>query len=71
MLENLGKMLAIQERIVDCPKGFYIVGPARKFVREGFVEELRDGSLQDRVLYLFSDGIIVSTFSILPMITCH
>jgi len=57
--ESAKKMVELQDNLVDFPKGFVIVSPSRKFMREGNFIKVNDrGKQQDRTLFLFNDLIL-------------
>jgi len=52
-------MVEIQEALTDYPKGFNVVMPARKFVREGLLIKVNvRGKQQERQFFLFNDIIM-------------
>eukprot|EP01114_Cavostelium_apophysatum_P015535 TRINITY_DN4249_c0_g1_i1.p1 TRINITY_DN4249_c0_g1~~TRINITY_DN4249_c0_g1_i1.p1 ORF type:complete len:916 (+),score=312.20 TRINITY_DN4249_c0_g1_i1:107-2854(+) len=57
--ESIKKMVELQDNLVDPPKGFTIVAPSRKFIREGTFIKVNDrGKQQERVLFLFNDMLL-------------
>jgi len=70
--ESLQKLLDIQEKLVDFPKNFTVVMPARHFLREAtFVKINNHGKPQERTFFLFSDIILYCKTQIFKKVTYH
>jgi hypothetical protein len=53
------RLVEIQSRIDAQPPIDLASSPTRKFLREGAIQQMIDGKLKDRYLFLFSDTVLV------------
>jgi hypothetical protein len=57
--DNLKRMLALNNRISGLPRSIEpLVTPARRIVREGWVQKISNGNDQERYLALFNDMLV-------------
>jgi hypothetical protein len=64
-IESMEKLLEIESNVTDLPKGFKIVVPNRRLVREGPLIKVSKGRAQERVFFLFNDIILYAATPIL------